>query len=77
MLTLQQLRGDKELAIKKLAKKGVDAAPVIAKIEDYFNQTGNCKEDIIKAQINKPADNTPFAAQPVYVTNSADFDFNT
>ena len=34
MLTLQQLRGDKELAIKKLAKKGVDAAPVIAKIEE-------------------------------------------
>ena len=34
MLTLQQLRGDKELAIKRLAKKGVDAAPVIAKIEE-------------------------------------------
>ena len=34
MLTLQQLRGDKELAIKKLAKKGVDAAPSIAKIEE-------------------------------------------
>ena len=34
MLTLQQLRGDKELAIKKLAKKGVDAAPGIAKIEE-------------------------------------------
>ena len=34
MLTLQQLRGDKELAIKKLAKKGIDAAPIIAKIEE-------------------------------------------
>lgn len=34
MLTLQQLRGDKEAAIKKLAKKGVDAAPVIARIEE-------------------------------------------
>ena len=34
MLTLQQLRGEKELAIKKLAKKGVDAAPIIAKIEE-------------------------------------------
>ena len=34
MLTLQQLRGDKELAIKRLAKKGVDAAPIIAKIEE-------------------------------------------
>ncbi len=33
MLTLQQLRGDKELAIKRLAKKGVDAAPVIENIE--------------------------------------------
>ncbi len=33
MLTLQQLRGDKELAIKRLAKKGVDAAPIIANIE--------------------------------------------
>ena len=34
MLTLQQLRGDKEAAIAKLAKKGVDAAPIIAKIEE-------------------------------------------
>ena len=34
MLTLQQLRNDKAAAIKKLAKKGVDAAPVIAKIEE-------------------------------------------
>ena len=34
MLTLQQLRNDKEAAIKKLAKKGVDAAPIIAKIEE-------------------------------------------
>lgn len=34
MLTLQQLRGDKEVAIAKLAKKGVDAAPIIAKIEE-------------------------------------------
>ncbi len=34
MLTLKQLRDDKELAIKRLAKKGVDAAPVIAKIEE-------------------------------------------
>ena len=34
MLTLKQLRDDKELSIKRLAKKGVDAAPVIAKIEE-------------------------------------------
>ena len=33
MLTLQQLRGDKEAAVRKLAKKGVDAAPIIGKIE--------------------------------------------
>ena len=33
-MTLKQLRDDKELAIKRLAKKGVDAAPVIAKIEE-------------------------------------------
>ena len=34
MLTLKQLRDDKELAIARLAKKGVDAAPIIAKIEE-------------------------------------------
>ena len=33
MLTLQQIRGDKAEAIRKLAKKGFDAAPVIAQIE--------------------------------------------
>ena len=33
MLTLQQLRGDKEAAVRKLAKKGVEAAPIIEKIE--------------------------------------------
>ena len=32
MLTIKQIRDDKELAAKKLAKKGVDAAPVIEKI---------------------------------------------
>ena len=34
MFTLKQLRDDKELAIARLAKKGVDAAPIIAKIEE-------------------------------------------
>ena len=34
MLTLKQLRDDKELAIARLAKKGVDAAPIITKIEE-------------------------------------------
>ena len=33
MLTLKQLRDDKEPAVRRLAKKGVDAAPVIEKIE--------------------------------------------
>ena len=33
MLTLQQIRGDKAEAVRKLAKKGFDAAPVIEKIE--------------------------------------------
>lgn len=33
MLTLKQLRDDKQLAIARLAKKGVDAAPIIEKIE--------------------------------------------
>ena len=32
MLTIKQIRDDKAAAIKKLAKKGVDAAPVIDKI---------------------------------------------
>lgn len=33
MLTIKQLRDDREAAIRKLAKKGVDAAPVLDKIE--------------------------------------------
>ena len=33
MLTLKQLRENKEEAISRLAKKGVDAAPIIATIE--------------------------------------------
>lgn len=33
MLTIKQIRDDKAAAIQKLAKKGVDAAPVIEKIE--------------------------------------------
>jgi seryl-tRNA synthetase len=34
MLTLKQIREDKEAAIARLAKKGVEAAPIIAKIEE-------------------------------------------
>ncbi|MFI3323201.1 MAG: serine--tRNA ligase [Rikenellaceae bacterium] len=33
MLTLKQLRDDRQTAIERLAKKGVDAAPIIEKIE--------------------------------------------
>lgn len=33
MLTLKQLRDDKDAAIRKLAKKGVNAAPILAKID--------------------------------------------
>ncbi len=33
MLTLKQLRDDRQAAIERLAKKGVDAAPIIEKIE--------------------------------------------
>ncbi len=35
MLTIKQLRDDREAAIRRLAKKGVDAAPVIAEIENW------------------------------------------
>lgn len=34
MLTIKQLRDDKEAAIRKLAKKGVDAAPLLDRIEE-------------------------------------------
>ena len=34
MLTLKQLRDNKEQTIARLAKKGVDAAPIIARIEE-------------------------------------------
>ena len=34
MLTIKQLRDDKAEAIRRLAKKGVDAEPIIARIEE-------------------------------------------
>ena len=56
MLTLKQLRDDKELAIRRLAKKGVDAAPVIARIEELDDrrkalqtETDNCLAEQNKA----------------------------
>ena len=49
MLTLKQLRDNKEDAIRRLGKKGVDAAPVIAHIEELDdkrkalqNELDNC-----------------------------------
>ncbi|MDE6046345.1 MAG: serine--tRNA ligase, partial [Alistipes sp.] len=32
MLTIKQIRDDREAAVRRLAKKGVDAAPVIDRI---------------------------------------------
>ena len=57
MLTLQQLRGDKEAAIAKLAKKGVDAVPIIAKIEeaDDRRKALQAELDACLAQQNKAA----------------------
>ena len=57
MLTLQQLRGDKDVAIAKLAKKGVDAAPIIAKIEeaDDRRKALQAELDACLAQQNKAA----------------------
>ena len=57
MLTLQQLRGDKEAAIAKLAKKGVDAAPIIAKIEEYDDRRKalQAELDACLAEQNKAA----------------------
>ena len=57
MLTLQQLRGDKEAAIAKLAKKGVDAAPIIAKIEELDDRRKalQAELDACLAEQNKTA----------------------
>ena len=57
MLTLQQLRGDKQAAIEKLAKKGVDAAPIIAKIEeaDDRRKALQAELDACLAEQNKAA----------------------
>ena len=39
MLTIKQIRDDKEAAARKLAKKGVDAAPVIEKIISFDDRS--------------------------------------
>jgi len=57
MLTLQQLRGDKAAAVRKLAKKGVDAAPVIDRIErlDDRRKAIQAELDNCLAEQNKAA----------------------
>ena len=57
MLTLKQLRDDKQAAIRRLAKKGVDAAPVLEKIEalDDRRKALQTELDNNLAQQNKAA----------------------
>ena len=57
--------------VKEYFGFSVDVAFIVA----YNSDAEHVANPIIKAQIAKPANNTPFAAQPVYVTNPADFDF--
>ena len=62
MLTLKQIREDKEYAVKRLAVKGVDAAPIIEKIEMLDDrrkaiqtelQTGQAEMNTIAKQIGQ------------------------
>ena len=57
MLTLKQIRGDKQYAIERLAAKGVDAAPIIAKIEelDDLRKSLQAQVDNLLAEQNKAA----------------------
>jgi hypothetical protein len=57
--------------VKEYFGFSVDVAYIIA----YNSDAEHVANPIIKAQIAAPQQNTPFAAQPVYVTNPADFDF--
>lgn len=63
---------DMTCAKKEYFGFSVDVAFIIA----YNSAPETVANPIIKAQIAKPADNTPIAA-PVYITNAADFDFTT
>ena len=59
MLTLKQIRDDKEAAIRRLAKKGVDAAPIIAKIEQLDD-----RRKAIQAELDScPAEQNAAAKQ--------------
>ena len=58
MLTLKQLRDDREAAIRKLAKKGVDAAPAIARIEELDDRRKALQTELdnnLAAQKKHPA----------------------
>ena len=57
MLTLKQLRDDKEAAIRRLAKKGVDARPVIERIELLDDRRKAIQQELDNclAQQNKAA----------------------
>ena len=57
MLTIKQLRDDREFAIARLAKKGVDAAPIIDKIEalDDRRKAIQTELDAALAEQNKAA----------------------
>ncbi len=46
MLTLKQIRDDKEAAIARLAKKGVEAAPIIAKIEELDDKRKSIQAEL-------------------------------
>ena len=57
MLTLKQLRDDKQLAIARLAKKGVDSAPIIDKIIELDDKRKAIQADLDNclAEQNKAA----------------------
>ena len=59
--------------VKEYFGFSVDVAFIIA----YNSAPETVANPIVKAQIAAPQQNTPFAAQPVYVTNPGDFDFTT
>ena len=46
MLTLKQLRNDKEAAVRRLAKKGVDARPVIDRIEQLDDRRKAIQQEL-------------------------------
>jgi hypothetical protein len=64
---------DLTCAVKEYFGFSVDVAFIIA----YNSAPETVANPIVKAQIAAPQQNTPFAAQPVYVTNPGDFDFTT